>query len=153
LRRSESSQQVYIKTKELESKFDVKQQTQYWDNKAEEHFPLMNKDKAFMDAVRQEVNELVAGGMTKSSPKLVYTAAKIAALKFKGTDKAKTETQSTSVSSEAPNTVKKPSDSKNLPKNFDRWSKMFGLSDKAKEKVKENFAIRAEQDQRRGRRY
>lgn len=145
------SQNIEMKTREIETKLTSKQQTQYWDTKAEADFPLMGKDKSFMETVKNEIKELVDGGMNKDSPKLVYTAAKYAALKYKGSENAKKESNGT-MSSEAPNTVKKTNDSKGLPKNFDKLSRMFGLNDKAKERVKENFALRSEADQRRGRR-
>lgn len=143
---------IELKTREIENKLTATQQTQYWDTKAEQDFPLLNKDKAFMEVVKKEVKQLVDDGMSAKSPKLVYKAAEIAALKHKGAESNKKDASGT-ISGEAPNTIKKGVDSKNLPKNFDRLSKMFGLSDKAKEKVKENFALRAEADQRRGRRY
>lgn len=146
------SRNIEMKTREIENKLTATQQTQYWDTKAEQDFPLLNKDKSFMEVVKREVKQLVDDGMDAKSPKLVYKAAEIAALKHKGVDGAKKEASGT-ISGEAPNTVKKGSDGKHLPKNFDRLSKMFGLSEKAKEKVKENFALRAEAEQRRGRRY
>lgn len=140
---------IEMKTREIESKLTRQQQAQYFDTKAEQDFPLLNKDKKFMEVVKNEVRQLVDDGMDKHSPKLVYKAAEIAALKFKGSDETKARSHAESTS-EAPSNVRvSKSDGKNLPKQFDQMAKMFGLSDKAKEKAKQNFELRAQAETRR----
>lgn len=126
---------VNQKAQIMEHNMTTRTQQLHWDAQAEKDFPLLAKDKQFQALVGQETKQLLADGMSKDSPKLVYKAAEIAALKYKGAQETK-ESQKGSVSSEAPNNVGKQSNRpKNLPKNFDKWSNMFGLNKSAQERA------------------
>lgn len=140
--------QVDLQVKQIEQNLTRQQQQQYYDTKVEQDFPLINKDQKFKELVKAEVAALVSDGMDRSSPKLVYKAAQIAALKHKAI--AETKGESSAPTSEAPTNVKRNnSSSKGLPSNFDVLARAFGLNDKAKERAKENIRQQSERDERR----
>lgn len=134
----------------VDKNLTTKQQAAYFDQKASTDFPLIDKDKKFQDLVKNETKTLIEAGMSKDSPMLVYKAAEIAALKYKGAQETTTKANENkgAGAGEAPTTIKTGNKdaSKYLPKNFDKLSAAFNLSDKAKEKAKENFQLRAEQE-------
>lgn len=139
--------QVSSQVREVETKLTRQNQVQYFDQKTVQDFPLFEKDAKFKELVKSEVQALVADGMDRDSPKLVYKAAQIAALKYKPQDKSD---GSGGASSEAPTNMKRGSaTAKNLPSNFDVWAKMFNMNDKAKEKAKESFRQVDERAERR----
>jgi len=126
---------------QVEKNLTQKQQATYYDEKAERDFPLITKDTKFQQLVKSETQRLISAGTPKDSPMLVYIAAENAALKYKGSQET-TARESKTSSGEG---------DKSLPKNFDKMAAMFNLSDKAKEKAKENFAYRAELEARKNR--
>lgn len=82
---------VQKKAQELESKLynslRAEGSKKNWDQKTEEDFPLLKKDKAFYKEVQAQVQELTASGeFSKDSPTLVYRAAQIASAKYKSKD-------------------------------------------------------------------
>lgn len=140
---------VNSQTTQIAKSLTSQQQQTYYDQKAEQDFPLITKDKQFQKLVKDETKSLIEDGMSRESPKLVYKAAQIAALKYKGAQETKVS-ESNSGSGEAPsNGVKKGEPSKALPKNFDKMASMFNLSDKAKKRAEENFAFKAKQEAHR----
>ncbi len=143
--------QLSQKTAQLENSFNTKQSQIQYDAKAEADFPLIKTDKHFQRLVKEEIQSLQEGGMSKDSPRLVYKAAEYAALKYEKTKGTKTAGGgATEISGEAPSNVTRgKSDNKNIPKNFDKMASMFGLSDKAKARAKENFDFRAKQEDAR----
>lgn len=143
-------EQVRLSTAEIEKRLSQNQQIAYFDQKLESDFPNYKTDKKFRDAVQQEARDLVGGGMTKDSPKLMYKAAEIAALKYTKANEGGSKKESSGMSGEAPNTTRKaPIGDKHLPSNFERLARTFNLSDKAKEKAKEIFAHKAKVEQHR----
>lgn len=130
---------------QIERNLTAKQQTTYYDQKAESDFPLINKDKKFQDLVKAETRNLVEAGMSKDSPMLVYKAAEYAALKYKGNQETIAR-DSKGSSGEAPSNVVKKASSKQMPVHFDKMAAMFGLTDKTKERAKEIYAHYAEQE-------
>lgn len=65
------------------STFNKSVASKSWDEKAYDEYPNLKEDRRFQDAVKKEIQDLVAGGdMTKSSPKLVYVATQLAASKL-----------------------------------------------------------------------
>lgn len=133
----------------VDKNLTAKQQAAYFDQKASVDFPLIEKDKKFQDLVKNETKTLIEAGMHKDSPMLVYKAAEIAALKYTGAQTTiKANENKSAGGSEAPTTIRTQNKDagKYLPKNFDKLSAAFNLSDKAKEKAAENFKFRAEQE-------
>lgn len=61
--------------------FEVSYDRKHWDNKAETDFPMIRQDESFRKEVKKEMDDLISQGMPKDSPKLVYKAAELAALK------------------------------------------------------------------------
>lgn len=136
----------------VDKNLTAKQQAAYFDQKASVDFPLIEKDKKFQDLVKSETRTLIEAGMHKDSPMLVYKAAEIAALKYTGAQTTiKANENKGAGGSEAPSNIKTQGKDANkyLPKNFDKLSAAFNLSDKAKEKAAENFKLRAEQESAR----
>lgn len=138
---------VNAKVSQIEKSLTSKQQQSYFDQKAEQDFPLITNDKQFQTLVRQETKSLIEDGMSKDSPKLVYKAAQIAALKYKGAQDTK-DSEKSSGSGEAPSNIVKSTSKKHLPKNFDKMASMFNLSDKARARAEENFKFRDEQERK-----
>lgn len=65
-----------------------------WDDKAYDEYPVLKEDKKFQDAVKKEIQDLIASGdMTKSSPRLVYVATQLAASKHGFAKKSATSSQ------------------------------------------------------------
>jgi hypothetical protein len=141
---------VRAETQGIEKKLTTTSQAQYYDQKVEQDFPLIKKDKEFQALVRAETKNLVNDGMNPDSPKLVYKAAEIAALKHKGAQDTKTGKEKKEITSEAPSNIKKTEDVK-VPKNAEKMFKSFNMSPKAQEIYKQNLAAKADEDRRKGR--
>lgn len=141
--------QVNARAQQIEAALTAKQQQGYFDQKMQNDFPLFTTDKKFQTLAQTEARNLIADGMSKDSPKLMYKAAEIAALKY-GVTQKKTES-SGSMSSEAPNNVskKQQGSNNNLPSNFDKMAKMFNMSDKAIERFKKNAELTAKAEAHR----
>lgn len=139
---------VKAHTSEIAKTLNAQQQQQFYDQKTEHDFPLLKKDKEFTNLVKSEIAQLIEDGMSKDSPKLVYKAAQIAALKHKGSQQTKSDDNRT-MSSEAPSNLKKNTDKKFLPVHFDRFAQMFDMNEKQIARVKENFKLKAERDELR----
>lgn len=110
-------------------KFTQEQQRTIFDQKAEADFPLLKSDKEFQKTVQSEMQDLISGGMSKDSPKLVYKAAQIAALKIKKSD-GRSERVS-GMSGEAPRSGGAPK-APAADKQFEALAAMFGVKDKEK---------------------
>lgn len=141
------SSNVRAQTQEIESRLTNHQQQVFFDQKANQDFPLLTSDPQFQALVKRHTAELMETGVPKNSPKLVYTAAKNASLEYANQGKAKQG--SGGMTSEAPSNVTKKPDIKGLPKNFDKMSQVFGLSEKAKQIFKDNLAIKAKEEEHR----
>lgn len=139
---------VTAKTQEIERSLTLKQQAQYYDQKVEQDFPLINKDRHFQKLVSEEANKLINAGMPKDAPQLVFLAAEKASFKYKGAEVTKAK-ESKEVTSEAPSNIKRSSDDVKVPKNAEMMFKAFGMSDKAKEIYKRNLAAKSADDDRR----
>lgn len=134
----------------IESKLSAQQLQIHYDNLAEQKFPLIKTDKKFSNEVQKEIRALVEAGMDKDSPKLVYTAAEIAALKYKGAEATKSQNNS-SMSGEAPSTKVKTGGSKTPQddKTFKRFAAAFDLSEKAQEIARRNIAMNSDAESHR----
>lgn len=141
-------EQVSAKTAEIERRLSTAQQLEHYDRKTEEEFPLIKTDKAFQRLAGEEIKALISDGMDKNSPRLVYKATQIAALKYKGAQE--TKSNSAGGSGEAPTNFKGSSKpSKGEDKDFEIMAKMFHMSDKAKARAKEKIAEQANLSERR----
>lgn len=136
------------RARDIETRLTRENQKNYWDEKAKNDFPL-DKDSEFQKAVRQHVQELVsAGDMSRESPRLIYTAAKLAAADRKLKDKSDSKSTS-SISGEAPSNVQRStSKSSKKPESFEVMAKMFGRDEKAQARILER--IQERQARRRG---
>jgi hypothetical protein len=139
------SKKLNASTSQIETKLSAQQQQVYYDNKAEQDFPLIKTDKKFSAEVQKEIRALVDAGMSKDSPKLVYTAAEIAALRYKGHENTK-QSNNSSLTGESPSKVKTNATQKvdADDKTFKAFANAFGLSDKAKEIARRNIAMNSE---------
>lgn len=81
-------------------------QQRQWDEKAERDYPAIKSDSKFKELVKKHVNELAShGGMSPTSPKLLYLAAKLAASEYQ--PKSREQAKKTDTSAMRPG-AKKP---------------------------------------------
>lgn len=114
------------KVKSQAGVFTKEQQKFTYDAKAEAEFPHLKSDPEFQKLVKANIQDMVQSGeYGVDSPRLVYRAAQIAALKYKP-KASQTKASGSNSSSEAPSSVqsskKHPADSQ-----FEAMSKMFGI--------------------------
>lgn len=124
------NQRVEQKVERLGTQLSKNQLRDKFDAKAEAEFPAIKTDPEFRNTIKQEIDELLASGdFTKESPRLVYTATQIAALKHQAKNKARSSATK-GMSAEAPssNPVNMPATSS--AKNVEKWATMFGIKDK-----------------------
>lgn len=115
------------------SRFTSSQRRDHFDQKAESDFPLLKSDPAYQRLVQDQMKEFLRDGeYTQDSPKLLYRAAEIAALKYKPKSGGQPKG---GLSGEAPTTVDRSSrTSSDKPKNFEAMSRVFGLSKESQER-------------------
>lgn len=76
------AQFIQSKINEGLSTFNKNVASKSWDDKAYDEYPVLKDDRKFQDAVKKEIQDLIASGdMTKNSPRLVYVATQLAASK------------------------------------------------------------------------
>lgn len=124
---------------QIEHKLNTKQQREYFDRKAQQDFPPLEKDAEFQKKVKAKVAELVSEGeYVKDSPKLVYRACQLASMEYK--EKPKATEPERSISSEAPTNVKRdPKGHYKKKDSFETLSSIFGLSKESKDRLQKKM--------------
>jgi len=119
----------------------TKTQKEKWDDKAEKDFPFFN-DKEFNNLIKEELSELLDSGLSKDSPKLLYTAAKMATARYSKKPESRSKN---SMTGEAPSNVSREKN-RSLP-NEDALMKIFGITSKdSQDRFKKKMEERNKQE-------